>query len=113
MLAKRSLPRDLLLMQKETTKNLSEVEGKLGAMPKTEIELIAIKRQFSIKEGLFLYLLQKRSETAIILASSTSNNWIVDKAVPSYTLEKPVKSKSYAIAFVLALLITGSLALAL
>ena len=101
----KSVKQKYLISQKEITSSLGKVEGKLETMPKTEIELIGIKRQFSIKEGLYLYLLQKRSETAIVLASSTSDNWVIDKAVPSYSPIKPVKSKSYAIALVLALLI--------
>lgn len=93
-----------ILTQKEINSNLHEIEAKLSSIPKTEIELIGIKRQFSIKEGLYLFLLQKRSETAILLASSVSDNWVIDKAVPSFNPIKPIRSKSYAIAIVLGLI---------
>lgn len=93
------------LAQKEMNANLSVIEAKLGSIPKTEIELVSIKRQFSIKESLYLFLLQKKSETAILLASSVSDSWVIDKAIPSYNPIKPVKNKSYAIAFVLGLLL--------
>lgn len=94
-----------MLMQKEASQQLGKIEGKIRNMPKTEIELISIKRQFTIKEGLYVYLLQKRSETAILLASTVSDNRIIDKAEPSYSPIKPVKSKTNAIAIVLGLLL--------
>src|SRR6185312_3017692 len=93
------------IVQKEATQQLGKIEGKIRTMPKTEIELISIKRQFTIKEGLYVYLLQKRSETAILLASTVSDNRVIDKAEPSYSPIKPVKSKTNAIAIVLGLLL--------
>jgi tyrosine-protein kinase Etk/Wzc len=100
-----SIRQNYNLMQKEANQQLGKIESKIRSMPKTEIELISIKRQFTIKEGLYVYLLQKRSETAILLASTVSDNRIIDKAEPSYNPIKPVKSKTNAIAIVLGLLL--------
>ena len=94
-----------VIVKNETTQQLSKIEDKIKLLPTTEIELISIKRQFTIKEGLYIYLLEKRSESAIRLASTVSDNWVVDKAIPSYNPIKPIKSKSYSIAFVLGLLL--------
>jgi tyrosine-protein kinase Etk/Wzc len=99
-----NIKQNYTISQQEINGQLGKIEGKIKNMPKTEIELIGIKRQFTIKEGLYVYLLQKRSETAILLASTVSDNWIIDKATPSYSPIKPIRSKSNAIAFVIGLL---------
>jgi tyrosine-protein kinase Etk/Wzc len=52
----------------------------LGTVPLKEKELLEITRQQGIKQQLYLYLLQKREETAISLASTISNSQVVDPA---------------------------------
>jgi capsular exopolysaccharide synthesis family protein len=66
--------------------------------------LLNIQRQNQLKEGLYTYLMQKRAENAIVLASTTSDNRIVDEAHASFDPVRPVKSQTYAIAFFLGLL---------
>jgi len=41
----------------------------------------------------------------MILASSVSDSWVIDKAIPSFNPIKPIKNKSYAIGIVLGLII--------
>src|SRR5690606_11714386 len=64
-----------------------------------------IKRQQDIKESLYLYLLQKREETAISYGMSSPNAKIIDHA---YSLQNPVNPKKkviYFAAFLLGLFI--------
>ena len=75
-----SLQRDLLV----TTNNLKRKEqyfsNKLGSLPRQERELIEIQRQQGIKQNLYLYLLQKREETALNLAVAVGNNRVIEPA---------------------------------
>ncbi|MGI8952815.1 MAG: polysaccharide biosynthesis tyrosine autokinase [Chitinophagaceae bacterium] len=55
-------------------------ENILASLPEKERELIGLKRQSSIKEQLYLYLLQKKEETQLSLASNINNTRVVDDA---------------------------------
>jgi capsular exopolysaccharide synthesis family protein len=64
-----------------------------------------VKRQQDIKESLYLYLLQKREETAISLGLSTPNAKIVDPAFASAIPVNPKPKIVYLAAFLLGLVI--------
>ncbi|TDB63383.1 GumC family protein [Arundinibacter roseus] len=82
-----------------TKQNLESINTKFSAglrtMPQKEREYVGIKRQQTIKENLYLYLLQKREETALAYASTVTDSRLVD--APK-TAVKPVKPKKALIA---------------
>ncbi len=85
----------------------------LSRFPSHERQFGNIKRQQSIKEELYLYLLTKQEETNIALANSIPRAKIVDEA---YTLSEPVnlsKKKIVAIAFLIGILLPFALILLL
>lgn len=90
---------DEALMQKDM------VQGKMRLLPGAQRELQSLLRGSNIKETLYSYLLQKRAETAILLASTTADNRIIDVARTFEKPLKPIKSLSYSIAVILGLLI--------
>ena len=87
----------------------SRIRGQIYSAPGKERQFRDIKRQQDIKESLYLYLLEKREETAITLGMSTSNAKIIDHA---YTNDDPVSPKRnviYLAAILIGLFIPVSL----
>ncbi|WP_179353571.1 GumC family protein [Winogradskyella vidalii] len=65
----------------------ARIQGRLYSAPTKERQFRDIKRQQDIKESLYLYLLEKREESAIRLGMYTPNAKIIDSAHSSH---KPV-----------------------
>jgi capsular exopolysaccharide synthesis family protein len=95
----------LKIKNKELTREQNILQRKLTSAPSQEKDFREFARQQQIKETLYLFLLQKREETAISEAVTISNIKIID---PPYSDEKatsPKKSIVYIIALFLGLLI--------
>ncbi len=79
-----------------TKQNLASVNSRfsqgLRAIPQKEREYVGIKRQQTIKENLYLYLLQKREETALAYASTVTDSRLLDAPKTSYLPVKPKRS---------------------
>ncbi|KAA6441167.1 polysaccharide biosynthesis tyrosine autokinase [Dyadobacter flavalbus] len=78
-----------------TKKSLEAVNSRFSAglrsIPQKEREYVGIKRQQTIKEGLYLYLLQKREETALGYAATVTDSRLVDAPQAAYLPIKPQK----------------------
>ncbi|WP_412985170.1 GumC family protein [Pontimicrobium sp. IMCC45349] len=92
-----------------TLKSLSAEESRINSQiysaPQKERQFRDITRQQSIKESLYLYLLQKREETAIMFGMSTSNAKIVDAAFSSKNPVNPKPFIVYLAALILGLIV--------
>ncbi|MFA8436773.1 MAG: GumC family protein [Marinifilaceae bacterium] len=64
----------------ELKKDIYRVNKQLAALPQTEQELINIKRRFDLNNKLYTFLLQKRTEASITMASNLSDAQVLDPA---------------------------------
>jgi tyrosine-protein kinase Etk/Wzc len=79
--------------------------GKVRAVPGQQREFAEIMRQQGIKEKLYLYLLQKREESAITRASSVGNAAAIDPAISGGNPVSPNSTTIYRIAFLIGLVV--------
>lgn len=70
----------LLNSKKELQSVNHKTESSIKDIPVLERQFVGMKRQQSIKENLYIYLLQKREELALSYASTFSDARIVDQA---------------------------------
>jgi tyrosine-protein kinase Etk/Wzc len=81
------------------------LDSKIGKIPVQERQFRVIARQQKVKEELYLYLLEKREETAISLAATAPNARVIDAAKAPVIPVSPKRSIIYLAAFLLGLLI--------
>ena len=105
----KSIKAGLTASKNEATIQLSKVEGHIAKLPGTDRVFVNIKRQMEVKANLYTYLMQKRAETAIILAGTTSDNRQIDRATASFNPIRPVKSEIYLIAFFIGLILPAAM----
>ena len=109
---KNNLESSLTSMKKTselTLNNLNaesnRISGQLYVAPSKARTLRGVQRQQDIKESLYLYLLEKREESAIRLGMYQPNAKIVDHAYSSYKPVAPNPTITYLAALVFGLMI--------
>ncbi|MCZ8216822.1 MAG: capsular biosynthesis protein, partial [Cyclobacteriaceae bacterium] len=90
------------------SKNIKAIEKQLSFIPSAERQYISIKRNYTLLENLYIFLLQKRAEAGISKASTTSDVSIVNPPRSgNYITPKPTLNYLIAISvgFALPLLV--------
>lgn len=96
-----NLKASLEIRQRELNIVASGINAKIAQVPGYERTYREIQRQQQIKETLYLYLLQKREETAIALAVTVANAKIIDSAYGNKIPISPNTKRIYMIALLL------------
>ena len=86
-------------------KENSRIRGQLYQAPTKARQFRNIARQQDIKESLYLYLLEKREETAIRLGMYSANAKIIDSAYSSYKPVAPNSTLIYLASLIFGLIV--------
>lgn len=102
---KRSILRSINSVLRETNERIVRVEERIrpldrqmSLIPGNEQRLIQIMRQQEVKQGLFMYLLEKREEAALTVAAQVPNTRIIDRATVTPYPVSPNKTILYLMA---------------
>lgn len=100
-----NLKNDLQIPIDRIQSNIKKLESNVSAIPSVEKNLVEKQRTQKIKENLFLYLLQKREETALSEAITPANTRVLDWARSSSGPVSPQRKMIFMAATLLGLLI--------
>ena len=64
----------------ESSRRIAEIKRTIGKLPENERNLTDIKRRFSFNDNIYNYLLQKKAEAGIAIASNVPNKSVIDVA---------------------------------
>ena len=99
----------LNLSLNELNYRADKVSRAISKLPRTELNMVSIQRRFNLSDAIYTYLLQKRSESAIAMASNYPDYEILEPAREvSRTVLSPNKTLNWAMALFLGLLIPSA-----
>jgi len=107
----RTIKQDLQVSRDSSQGLRDNLEGRIQSLPRRERELIEIERKKSIKENLYLYLLQKREESAISMAVTMPRGIVVEPAEAKPNPVKPHKPQLLLTSLILGLAIPAGIVL--
>lgn len=101
----RRMQANLQIQNRDIKSQESLLNSKIGKIPVQERQFRVIARQQKVKEELYLYLLQKREETAISLSATEPNARVIDVAKAEKDPISPKKKIIYLAGMLLGLLV--------
>ncbi|TWR28855.1 polysaccharide biosynthesis tyrosine autokinase [Mucilaginibacter pallidiroseus] len=100
-----SYSREIALTTAGSNSQNNAVTSKIRAVPGKQRAIGDFARQQELKQQLYVYLLQKREETAMAKAADMPYSRIVDSAKSSKTPAKPIKPIIYVMSFFLGFIV--------
>jgi capsular exopolysaccharide synthesis family protein len=96
----------LNLTQNELNYRAEKLSKEISKLPRTELNMVSMQRKFNLTDAIYTFLLQKRSEAEITLASNIPDYEILEPArETSSTILSPRTKLNLVAAFFLALMI--------
>ncbi len=75
------------LAQNELNYRADKLSGEISRLPRTELNMVSMQRKFNLSNDIYTFLLQKRSEAAITMASN----------IPDYEITEPAREVSLTV----------------
>lgn len=100
-----SIKQGLIISKNAISSKEADFNSRIRAVPTQERQFLEIKRQQEIKQNLYLFLMQKREENALTLASTAPAARTIDEAYASLEPVSPKKLMVLLVAFILGLLV--------
>lgn len=104
----QNLKNALLLTEQQLQGQSAKFESNIKEIPSKERGLIDVMREQEIKNTLFTFLLQKREETGLSLASTVADSRTINSARGKNTPVKPVKQTLYLIFLIMGIMVPFS-----
>ena len=101
----QNLQTSLEIQRRDLSEREHNALRQFSTMPSKELQMLEIERQQSIKQELYLYLLNKREENALSQAMADDNLRVIDPAWANYTPTYPQRMKIILLAILIGLLI--------
>ncbi|MGX5687388.1 GumC family protein [Arcticibacter tournemirensis] len=98
-----STKRSLMITRNALLKKTGQMEAQIMKVPATERTYLDLARQQQIKQELYIFLLQKREETAISKTSNISNSKVIDPPKSENLPFSPKKSIILLLGFALGI----------
>jgi len=86
-------------------KTIAKYQKNLNKLPADERMYGQLQRKFAVNEKIYSYLLEKRSETAIIKAATVSKNRVIDTALLPSSPVKPKRTMIVIVGLILGLIV--------
>ena len=78
---------------REISSRAGQASARVAAIPRQQRQMLTIERQQNIKQELYLYLLNKREENALSLATTESNARVLQPAHSNETVVSPLRQQ--------------------
>ena len=101
----QNLQKDLQIPIEKIQSNIQELQKSMSTVPTVEKQLLEQLRTQTIKESLFLFLLQKREETALSEAITTASTRTIERARSTKIPVYPQRKLIYATSLMLGLFV--------
>lgn len=101
----KSYKETIELKTAELGNQTSSAKGSLKSVPQTQRKLVDFGRQQELKQQLYVYLLQKREETALAKTSDIPTSHIIDTAKSSKQPARPLKPLIYLLSALLGFIV--------
>jgi tyrosine-protein kinase Etk/Wzc len=96
----------LNLTQNELNYRTDKLSKEISKLPRTELNMVSMQRKFNLSDAIYTFLLQKRSEAAITMASNYPDYEILESARINSAVEvSPKRMLNWMVAIFLGVLI--------
>ncbi len=98
----RSIISTTNLTLKDLDQRLMQLSSQIRRLPRTEQMLLGIQRKFELTDGMYTYLMERRSDALLAKAANLPDNEIIEEAIPR-RMVAPDKTRSIIVVTLLGL----------